>query len=66
MALCFARRRAVQINSTTWQGTGGSVFEVPEAIDLEVAKTKLASLDLTIDELTEFQKTYMESWDIGT
>ncbi len=44
----------------------GGVFEVPEAIDLEVAKTKLGSLDLTIDELTEFQKTYMESWDIGT
>jgi adenosylhomocysteinase len=44
----------------------GGVFDVPEAIDLEVAKTKLASLSLTIDELTEYQKTYMESWDIGT
>jgi adenosylhomocysteinase len=44
----------------------GGVFDVPEAIDLEVAKTKLASLGLTIDELTEYQKTYMESWDIGT
>ncbi len=44
----------------------GGVFDVPGAIDLEVAKTKLASLGLTIDELTGYQKTYMESWDIGT
>jgi len=42
------------------------VHEVPVDIDMEVASLKLASLDLSIDSLSEEQKKYSESWDIGT
>jgi adenosylhomocysteinase len=44
----------------------GGVYEVPREIDDEVARLKLASLGLAIDELTGEQKKYLCSWDIGT
>jgi adenosylhomocysteinase len=47
-------------------GLAGGVYEVPDAIDRRVAELKLASLDITIDSLTEDQQCYMQSWDIGT
>ncbi len=40
------------------------VYPVPEKIDREVAKKKLASLGLRIDSLTEEQKEYMASWRV--
>jgi adenosylhomocysteinase len=42
------------------------VYDVPEAIDKEVARLKLASLGVHIDELTEEQRKYLASWDTGT
>jgi len=42
------------------------VHEVPQAIDEEVARTKLASLGLSIDALTEEQAVYQQSWGLGT
>jgi adenosylhomocysteinase len=42
------------------------VHEVPRAIDEQVAQLKLASLGLSIDVLTEAQKKYLCSWDMGT
>jgi len=42
------------------------VYSVPQDIDEQVARLKLASLDLSIDTLTADQKTYLCSWDIGT
>jgi adenosylhomocysteinase len=42
------------------------VYDVPQEIDEEVAHLKLASLNLSIDKLTEKQKSYLCSWDIGT
>jgi len=44
----------------------GGVYEVPQGIDEQVARLKLSSLGLAIDELSEEQKTYLCSWDIGT
>jgi adenosylhomocysteinase len=38
------------------------VHPVPEAIDREVARLKLASLGVEIDELTDVQKAYLSSW----
>jgi adenosylhomocysteinase len=38
------------------------VHPVPEAIDREVARLKLASLGVEIDELTDVQKAYLTSW----
>lgn len=42
------------------------VYDVPQEIDIIVAELKLNSLGLSIDQLTEEQKVYMSSWDIGT
>ena len=38
------------------------VLPVPPQIDREVARLKLASLGLRIDELTEVQRAYLTSW----
>jgi adenosylhomocysteinase len=43
-----------------------TVYPVPEEIDQEVGKLKLASMNITIDSLTEEQKNYLASWEIGT
>lgn len=42
------------------------VYEVPKEQDQQVASIKLASLDVTIDQLTEDQRKYTESWESGT
>lgn len=41
-------------------------YDVPEDIDSEIAKVKLATLGVEIDELTEEQFKYMNSWEMGT
>ena len=49
---------------------GGSlerkVYGVPEDIDEEIARLKLESLGVRIDQLTNLQVTYLASWDQGT
>lgn len=40
------------------------VYDVPEEIDREVAKIKLKTLNIEIDDLTEEQKKYLLSWKI--
>ncbi|MBE0478588.1 adenosylhomocysteinase [Candidatus Aerophobetes bacterium] len=42
------------------------VYEVPEEIDGEIARLKLYSMGIKIDELTQQQKRYLSSWQIGT
>jgi adenosylhomocysteinase len=42
------------------------VYVVPEAIDVEVARLKLAALGVAIDDMTAEQKAYMASWQHGT
>jgi len=42
------------------------VYKVPEKIDREVARLKLKSMGIKIDELTEEQKNYLSSWQMGT
>jgi adenosylhomocysteinase len=42
------------------------VYDVPEAIDREVARLKLAAFGIELDELTEEQKRYVSSWESGT
>ena len=44
----------------------GGVYDVPQEIDEQVANLKLSSLGLSIDEMTNEQKKYLCSWDIGT
>jgi adenosylhomocysteinase len=42
------------------------VHPVPEQIDQHVARMKLASMDLDIDQLTGEQQRYLNSWKEGT
>jgi adenosylhomocysteinase len=42
------------------------VYVVPEEIDREIARLKLASEGVEIDTLTEEQARYLASWDEGT
>jgi len=43
-----------------------SVYPVPEDIDKEIARLKLAAMGITIDTLTPEQEEYLRSWQIGT
>jgi adenosylhomocysteinase len=42
------------------------VYTVPREIDDEVARLKLESMAVGIDELTDEQRRYMDTWDEGT
>ncbi|MFL2763786.1 MAG: adenosylhomocysteinase [Dehalococcoidia bacterium] len=42
------------------------VYPVPKSIDNEVGKLKLMSMGIDIDTLTDEQKKYLASWEIGT
>jgi adenosylhomocysteinase len=42
------------------------VYAVPEEVDREIARLKLASRGVSIDTLTEAQQKYLASWDQGT
>ena len=42
------------------------VYVVPEEIDDEIARLKLATMGVSIDQLTEEQAKYLASWDEGT
>ena len=43
-----------------------AVYAVPEDIDREVGRLKLASMNITIDSLTRQQQDYLASWEEGT
>ena len=43
-----------------------NVYPVPEAIDQEIARLKLAAMRVTIDTLTEEQARYLSGWESGT
>ena len=42
------------------------VYSLPEEIDTEIARMKLETMGISIDHLTEEQKKYLSSWDVGT
>ncbi|MEW6184951.1 MAG: adenosylhomocysteinase [Thermodesulfobacteriota bacterium] len=43
-----------------------TVYGVPTEIDQEIARLKLASMGIRIDNLTAEQKKYLASWEMGT
>jgi len=43
-----------------------NVYTVPEEIDKEVARLKLAAMGVSIDTLTPEQEKYLVSWEAGT
>jgi adenosylhomocysteinase len=42
------------------------VYSVPDVIDREIARIKLAAMNVNIDVLTEEQVKYLNSWEEGT
>ncbi|MFI6320426.1 adenosylhomocysteinase [Nonomuraea sp. NPDC050556] len=42
------------------------VYDVPEEIDVEVARLKLAATGISIDLLTDEQEEYLHSWRVGS
>jgi adenosylhomocysteinase len=42
------------------------VYPVPDEIDREIARLKLETMDIRIDQLTEEQAKYLASWSEGT
>lgn len=52
-----------------YQGSGRlekKVYRVPEEIDRDVCRLKLASMGVAIDRLTPEQEAYLAAWDEGT
>jgi len=45
---------------------GKKVYPVPEHIDKEISRLKLASMGVEIDTLTPEQEKYLSSWEMGT
>lgn len=43
-----------------------TVYSMPEDLDREIARLKLISMGIEVDELTEEQKKYLASWEMGT
>jgi len=67
MDMSFADQAlCVEYLATRTQRLPADVYPVPADIDQEVARLKLASMDITIDELTEEQRKYLSSWEEGT
>lgn len=42
------------------------VYDVPEEIDVEVARLKLAAAGVAIDALSDVQERYLHSWRVGS
>jgi adenosylhomocysteinase len=42
------------------------VYQVPNAIDRQIARMKLQSMGIQIDQLTGEQEHYLASWEQGT
>ncbi len=42
------------------------IYKLPDELDMAVAKLKLEAMGVEIDELTEEQRKYLESWTLGT
>jgi len=62
---------ATQTLATEWAikeagNLEAKVYNVPHEIEDWVATLKLKSMGITIDELTEEQKHYLASWEMGT
>jgi adenosylhomocysteinase len=67
MDMSFANQAlAVHYIATRDERLPVDVYDVPREIDSEVARLKLASMGITIDELTDEQQKYLTSWEEGT
>jgi adenosylhomocysteinase (EC 3.3.1.1) len=42
------------------------VHKLPDELDMEVARLKLETMGIRIDQLTEEQRKYITGWELGT
>lgn len=67
MDMSFANQAlAVEHLVKNGQALERRVHEVPPEIDAEIARLKLDSLKVRIDELSDVQRKYLTSWEQGT
>jgi adenosylhomocysteinase len=66
---------ATQAMASAWMATSPSadgaplsagVYDVPGAMEEEIATLKLKSMGVSIDTLSDAQKAYLDSWQEGT
>jgi adenosylhomocysteinase len=57
---------ATEYVSKNYKKLQNKVYYVPAEIENWIAKTKMKSMQVTIDSLTPEQKKYLASWEIGT
>jgi adenosylhomocysteinase len=67
MDMSFANQALAADFLAKTQGTlEKRVYGVPHDIDQEIARLKLESMGIKIDTLSEVQKKYLNSWEMGT
>jgi len=68
MDMSFANQALAAEFLLSEEGSGLSrgVHRVPGEMDREIARLKLAAMEVDIDTLTDKQEHYLSSWDLGT
>jgi adenosylhomocysteinase len=67
MDMSFANQAlCAEYLSRKHQDLANGVYDVPEEIDVEVARLKLAAFGIVLDPLTPEQAEYLRSWQHGT
>jgi len=66
MDMSFANQALCVEHLTKTKRLEPRVYNVPKEIDDTVAKLKLRSIGVEIDELTEEQRKYISAWEMGT
>ena len=66
MDMSFSTQALAAAWMSKQEGLKPGVYEVSEEIEHKVAGTKLASMGLSIDQLTFDQRKYLQSWQEGT
>ncbi|HLW17596.1 MAG TPA: adenosylhomocysteinase [Actinomycetota bacterium] len=66
MDMSFADQALTAEWLTKQENLPPNVYDVPDEIDREVAKLKLSTMGISIDELTPVQQAYLSSWQEGT
>jgi len=66
MDMSFANQALCVEYLATGEKLAAKVFPVPKDIDEKVAELKLETLGVRIDQLTEEQRKYLSTWEMGT
>lgn len=67
MDMSFANQAlSVEYILKHWGQLKKDVYKVPDLIDKNIAKLKLKSLGIKIDNLNKVQREYLSSWEAGT